>query len=225
MRQTHVAGEKLFVDFAGDTVAVIDPATGEVRAGAGLRRRARRVELHLCRGALERRAWPTGSAPTSTRSPSSAACRGDRLRQPQGRRHRRLPLRARHQPHLPGARRPLRHRDPADPGPQAARQGQGRGRRCKWSSAGSWPGCATGASSRSSELNAAIRELLDELNGRLMRKLGASRRELFETIDRPALAAAAGRTLSSMPSGRSCRVAPDYHVELVRALLLASPTA
>ena len=30
MRQTHGAGEKLFVDFAGDTVAVIDPTTGEV---------------------------------------------------------------------------------------------------------------------------------------------------------------------------------------------------
>ena len=26
MRQTHAAGEKLFVDFAGDTVAVFDPA-------------------------------------------------------------------------------------------------------------------------------------------------------------------------------------------------------
>jgi transposase len=31
MRQTHVAGEKLFVDFAGHTVPVIDADTGEVR--------------------------------------------------------------------------------------------------------------------------------------------------------------------------------------------------
>jgi transposase len=31
MRQTHGAGEKLFVDFAGDTVPVIDPTTDEVR--------------------------------------------------------------------------------------------------------------------------------------------------------------------------------------------------
>ena len=29
MRQTHLAGEKLFVDWAGDTIGVIDPATGE----------------------------------------------------------------------------------------------------------------------------------------------------------------------------------------------------
>jgi transposase len=32
MRQTHLAGDKLFVDFAGQTLAVVDPETGEVRA-------------------------------------------------------------------------------------------------------------------------------------------------------------------------------------------------
>jgi transposase len=31
MRQTHVAGEKLFVDWAGDTIPVFDPATGQER--------------------------------------------------------------------------------------------------------------------------------------------------------------------------------------------------
>ena len=31
MRQSHRAGEKLFVDYAGQTVEVVDPATGEVR--------------------------------------------------------------------------------------------------------------------------------------------------------------------------------------------------
>jgi hypothetical protein len=39
------------------------------------------------------------------------------------------------------------------------------------------------------ELNAAIRSLINELNARLMRKLGASRREFFENIDQPALMA------------------------------------
>ena len=31
MRQKHKAGEKLFVDYAGQTVAVVDPQTGEMR--------------------------------------------------------------------------------------------------------------------------------------------------------------------------------------------------
>ena len=31
MRQAHPAGERLFVDYAGQTVAVIDAATGESR--------------------------------------------------------------------------------------------------------------------------------------------------------------------------------------------------
>jgi len=32
MRQTHMGGEKVFVDFAGDTIDIFDPITGEVRA-------------------------------------------------------------------------------------------------------------------------------------------------------------------------------------------------
>ena len=63
------------------------------------------------------------------------------------------------------------------------------------------------------ELNAAIRGLVDELNARLMRKLGASRREFFESIDRPAL-----MPLPVEPyqyaEWRRARVAPDYHVEV-----------
>ena len=31
MRQTHVAGERLFVDYAGATLEVIDAITGKVR--------------------------------------------------------------------------------------------------------------------------------------------------------------------------------------------------
>ena len=32
MRQSHAAGEKVFVDFAGDTIDVIDPLTGAAQA-------------------------------------------------------------------------------------------------------------------------------------------------------------------------------------------------
>jgi len=37
------------------------------------------------------------------------------------------------------------------------------------------------------ELNAAIRPLMDQLNGKVTRHLGTSRRDLFETQDGPAL--------------------------------------
>ncbi len=32
MRQHHVAGDKVFVDYSGKRVAIVDPATGEVRS-------------------------------------------------------------------------------------------------------------------------------------------------------------------------------------------------
>jgi transposase len=34
MRQTHKAGEKLFIDFCGPTVPIVNPTTGEVRQAA-----------------------------------------------------------------------------------------------------------------------------------------------------------------------------------------------
>jgi transposase len=30
MRQTHIAGEKLFVDYCGQTMPIVDPHTGEI---------------------------------------------------------------------------------------------------------------------------------------------------------------------------------------------------
>ena len=32
MHQTHIDGEKVFVDFAGDTIDIFDPITGEAHA-------------------------------------------------------------------------------------------------------------------------------------------------------------------------------------------------
>lgn len=62
------------------------------------------------------------------------------------------------------------------------------------------------------ELNARIRELLVELNGRPLKGLGLSRRELFEQVDRPALAPLP--VSAYVPSQwKKVRVGPDYHVE------------
>ena len=95
--------------------------------GAALRRRARRLELHLRRGdldagalRLDRRALP-GAVLFRRRA------RPDRLGQPQGRRHPRLLLRAGGEPHLRRHGRALRHRGGSGAAAQAARQGKGRG--------------------------------------------------------------------------------------------------
>lgn len=62
------------------------------------------------------------------------------------------------------------------------------------------------------DLNANIRGLLDDVNNRPMRHLGQSRRELFEALDRPAL-----RPLPAQPyefaRWKKARVNIDYHVE------------
>ncbi len=47
MRQTHVAGEKLFVDYAGQTVPITDAATGELSQAQILVATLGGVELHL----------------------------------------------------------------------------------------------------------------------------------------------------------------------------------
>jgi transposase len=64
-----------------------------------------------------------------------------------------------------------------------------------------------------SELNDAIRELVVQLNDRVTRHLGASRRSLFETIERAAL-----KPLPAEPyvlvHWKQCRVGIDYHVEI-----------
>ena len=63
------------------------------------------------------------------------------------------------------------------------------------------------------ELNAAIRDCVTAINAKTMRRVGKSRNELLETIDRPALNA-----LPMMPYSyaewKRARVAPDYHIEV-----------
>jgi transposase len=63
------------------------------------------------------------------------------------------------------------------------------------------------------ELNAAIRECVADLNAKIMHKLGKSRRELFETIERPALKALPAEPYRYAEWKRA-RVAPDYHIEI-----------
>lgn len=65
-------------------------------------------------------------------------------------------------------------------------------------------------------LNAAIAELLTDLNARPMRRIGRSRRDLFEDIERPAL-----RALPSEPfeyaEWKQAKVHPDYHIDVLHS--------
>ncbi len=155
--------------------------------GAAVRRRARRVQLHLCGGdldagarRLDRLAHPR----------FRILRRGDGaggLRQPEVGHHQGVLLRAGGEPHLRRDGGALRHGDRSGAA-QASRATRPRSRwRCWWRRAGSSPSCAIAASSRWPSLNAAIRELVTALNARVTRHLGTSRRALFDEIERPAL--------------------------------------
>jgi hypothetical protein len=65
------------------------------------------------------------------------------------------------------------------------------------------------------EVNAAIRPLLDQLNSKVTRHLGASRHDLFECLDRPAL-----KPLPINPYAytewNQCRGGLDFHVDIGR---------
>ena len=126
MRQTHVAGEKLFVDWASDAVPVFNPATGKERraqifvAALGASNytyaEARWTEtLPDWIGAHVNALTAIGGVPK--------ALVPDNL---QGRDHQAVALRARHQPDIPGPRRSLRLRRAAHAHDPAARQGEGQ---------------------------------------------------------------------------------------------------
>jgi len=63
------------------------------------------------------------------------------------------------------------------------------------------------------ELNADIKVCVATINGRVMRRLGKSRDELLEALDRPALSALP-TTPYSYADWKRARVAPDYHIEV-----------
>jgi transposase len=65
------------------------------------------------------------------------------------------------------------------------------------------------------ELNQAIAELLVALNGRVTRHLGASRRQLFEQLDRPALKPLPAQAYE-YAEWKQRRAGLDYHVEVAK---------
>jgi transposase len=212
MRQVHVAGEKLFADYAGQTVPIIDAATGEIRAapifvavlGASNYTYACATATQTAPdwvgsliGALEF----IGGAPRLIvpDQPRALIAQPDRYEPGVGR------LVEEFCDHYGVAVLPARPAHPRDkPKVENAvlvveRWILARLRHRRFFSL--------------VELNAAIAELLIDLNRRPFKKLPGCRREAFERLDRPAL--------KPLPPGRmpivrfkGARVNIDYHVEL-----------
>ena len=212
MRQTHVGGEKVFVDFAGDTIDVIDPQSGEVRAmklfvaamGASNYTYAEAVAsegLEDWIGAHVRMFAFLGGVPKVVVPDNlkSAVLKADRYDPGLNRTY------AEMAEHYGTAVLPARPRKPRDKAKVevavqvAQRWILARLRNRRFFSL--------------AELNTAIRWLRDELNMRQMRGYGARRADLFATLDRPHLPPLPAEAYA-FARWKRARVAPDYHVEV-----------
>jgi transposase len=214
LRQVHIAGEKLFVDFAGHTMEVFDGATGE----------ARRAEIFVAvlgassliyAEATWSQALPDwiavhvnvlaflGGVPRqivcdNLKAGITKAC----FYEPTV--NRTYADMAAHYGTAIIPARPYKARDKAkvEVGVQVVQRWiLARLRHRRFFSLG--------------ELNAAIRELTAQLNDRPMRGWGTTRRVLFEQIDRPALLALPP-TPYEFAEWKRCRVSLDYHVEIAK---------
>lgn len=214
MRQSHRAGEKLFVDYAGQTAAVVDRMTGEVRPaqifvavlGASSYTYAEATwtqSLVDWTGSHARALAFFGGAPELVVP--------DNLRAAVTAAHRYEPdLNPTYQDlaaHYGMAIVPARVRKPRDKAKvEVAVQVVER-----WILAALRHRVCFSLA----ELNAEIARLLERLNARPFRKLPGSRRSAFDALDRPAL-----RPLPPQPyvfaQWKKVRVHVDYHVELER---------
>jgi transposase len=214
LRQVHVAGEKLFVDFAGQTVEVIDGLTGEVRAtqifvatlGASSFTYAEATWSQMLPDWIAAHvrafAYLSGVAKQTVSDNLKAGVIKACFHEPMV--NRTYADMARHYGTAIVPARPYKPRDKAkvEVGVQVVQRWiLARLRHHQFFSL--------------AELNAAIRALLDDLNDRPMRSWGISRRALYEQLDRPALLALPA-TPYEYAEWKRCRVGLDYHVEIAK---------
>ena len=166
MRQTHVAGERMFVDYAGTTLEVIDGATGEVMTAQLFV-----AVLGASNYTYAEATWTQGLCRLDRLAHARLRFLGWRsgdggVRQSEVGHHQGVLLRAGGQPQLCRDGSPLRHRHGAGAAVQAARQGQGRGRGAGGDALDHRQAAQSTASSRSPGSNAAIAEMVTQLNNR-----------------------------------------------------------
>jgi transposase len=212
MRQHHVAGEKVFVDYAGSTIDVIDPRTGEARpmklfvAAMG----ASSYIFATARPSESISDWISchvqmlealGGAPAVIVCDNLKAgvTKPDRYEPTINRTYQDL---ARHYGVAVIPARPYKPKDKSKVEQSvllAQRWVLARLRNQRFFSQG--------------DLNIAIAAHVADLNNRVMRAYGASRAQLFATIDAPAL-----RALPAEPFAfaiwKRCRLGLDYHVQV-----------
>jgi transposase len=212
MRQTHAAGERMFVDYTGTRLEVVDPITGEVlRAelfvavlGASSYTYAEATwtqSLPDWIGSHNRALAFFGRVPAmvvsdNLKSGITKAC----FYEPNV--NRTYADMAKHYGTVVIPARPRKPRDKAkvEVGVQVA---------TRWVIAK----LRKRTFFSLTELNAAIREQVEQINARVTRHLGASRRSLFEEIEYPALKPLPARPYE-LAEWKKCRSGLDYHVEI-----------
>lgn len=212
MRQTHIAGDKLFADYAGQSVPIIDAVTGQIRAaqvfvallGASNYTYAcateRQTAADWIRSLIAALEFFGGTPRLIVPDqPRALIAQPDRYEPGMGR------LVEEFCDHYHVAVLPARPAHPRDkPKVENAvlvveRWILARLRNRRFFSL--------------AELNTAIAELLHELNCRPFKKLPGNRREAFERLDQPALQPLASNRMAIVRFKRA-RVTVDYHVEL-----------
>jgi len=214
MRQTHRAGEKMFVDYCGKTVSIINAATGEVTeaqvfvAVLG----ASNFTFAEATASQKMEDWigshtrafaffggvPQLIVPDNLKAAVTRACRYEPLL------NQTYAEMLRHYNTVALPARPYKPRDKAKV--EAAvglvtRWILARLRHQQFFSL--------------FELNLAIRRLLEELNDRAFKRLPGTRRSQFEALDKPALQPLPADTYE-YAEWRKARVGIDYHVEVDR---------
>ena len=214
MRQVHRAGEKLFIDYCGPTVEVIDGSSGEIRSaqifvavlGASNYTYAEATWTQTLSDwiASHQRALrflggvPELLVPDNLKSAISKACRyapePNETYQEMARHYGTTILPA----------RPYKPKDKAKA--EVAVQIVER-----------WILARLRHHTFFSlhELNQAIAGLLEDLNGRPFQKLPGNRKETFETLDRPALKPLPTESYD-YADWKQAKVAIDYHIEVAK---------
>jgi len=212
MRQNHKAGEKMFVDYSGQTVGITDPKIGKTKqaeifvavlgasnytfANASLSQNMSDwIDSHVKAFAYFKGVTAI-IVPDNLKSGVNKACRYD----PElNREYREMAV------HYGTAVIPTRVRAPKD----KAKAENGVLVVQRWILAV----LRNRTFFSLNELNQAILELLIRLNSRPFKKLSGSRQSLFETVDKPALLPLP-QTSYSYAEWKTTKVGMDYHVDL-----------